>query len=124
MYKIIFEDSTEFLGGEIQDSRWNTMPNKPIKKLIYNVGEKEIVLEGYDSYNHLVERISIVGKSSNRITQLYLMAKKDDNVLIISIDPVTNKFRFDPAIFGREYYNKATTGWKSGISSKPTCKIN
>jgi hypothetical protein len=121
MYKIIFTDNEEFVGGDFLNSKWNEIPDKPIKKIEYNFGDKKITLEDYNMYNHLVERVRI-HQVGDKITSIQLMAKKDDAVLVLIFEPLTNKLNYKPADFGREYKNKPTTGWKKGIENgKPKC---
>ena len=61
MYNIEFYDNTTFKGGDFKDSLWNKIPGKPIKKLTYKVGKHEVILEGYDAYNHLLEKADFLG---------------------------------------------------------------
>ena len=117
MFKIIFSDQTIFIGGESTDSKWNTMPNKPIKKLEYKLKNKTINLENYHAYNHLVEKVCFLN-GKQKITKIILMAKKDDNVLLLVYDFIKNKFYYDAKTFGREYNNKPTSGWKQGVLNK------
>lgn len=123
MYKIIFIDNTIFIGGNPDNSKWNLMPLKPIKCLEYNLGKKQLRLEGYEAYNHLVERIVVLGRGK-RINKVILMAKKEENILKIIFDFVENKIKYDVADFGKEYKGQATTGWKKGIiGENPKCQI-
>ena len=48
MYKIYFEDGTDFIGGEPTDSKWNEMPNKTITKIEYSLLGKQIILQNYE----------------------------------------------------------------------------
>lgn len=115
MYKITFQNEVrEFVERDLLNSHWNEMPNKPIKKLEYQIGDKTIILENYHAYNHLVERTQFINRDGMKL-KLFLMAKKDNNVLILIYDLSKNKLSYDAKEFGKEYYGKPTTGWKEGI---------
>lgn len=128
MYRITFNDGTHFDGGEPHASKWNEMPQKPIKKLEYNIHGKNIVMEGYEAYNHLIEHRNMIQGNNkiNHISNLILMGKKGNDIFKIIYSFRTKKIKYDIVKFGKEYNNKPTTGWKPGIKSdkKPTCKIN
>lgn len=124
MYKISFIDGTIFNGGTPHASKWNEIPDKLIEKLEYQINKTNIVLKGYELYNHFVEQALIVQKGQY-ISNLILMGKKGKNVLKIIYNFSTGKIKYDTVYFGKEYRNKSTAGWKKGIKSdkKPICKI-
>lgn len=117
-YKVIFEDKDTWFGGHYADSKWNEMPSKPIAKIIYTLNNKTITLEGYHAYNHLVERACLINKGQSIITQVLLMAKKNDDVLVVIFDLRKKTVKFKPAIYEQEYNKKPATGWRYGITSK------
>lgn len=124
-YTIIFTDNSVFKGGDINNSLWNTMPNKPILKLIYKILDKTITLENYESYNHLVEHISFLQNNKKMITKVILMVKKGNDVMKLICDLTKNKIYPDVAVIGKEYQGKPVTGWKLGIKNKqPKTTIN
>lgn len=125
MYKIIFEDLSEFIGGDLENSKWNEIPNKPIKKIEYSLLEKTAILENYEAYNHLVERVEfILINNKPRINKILLMAKKNNTVYIFIFDLFTKEIYSEVHEFGKEYYGNFTTGWKLGIlHQNPTYKI-
>ena len=123
MYKITFIDNKTFEGGNITNSKWNLMPLKPIKSLEYHLMGQKILLQGYEAYNHLIERTVMLGRGE-RINKLILMAKKEENILKLIFNFTKNKFKYDVAEFGKEYRGQSTTGWKEGIiGDKPRCQI-
>lgn len=124
MYTVIFKDLSTFKGGEITDSKWNDMPDKPIASIIYKLDNGQtITLEGYNAYNHIVERAVIVTKGLYT-TKLFLMAKKDNDVLLLIYDCKRQRLDYDTRIFGQEYNNKPCTGWKEGVTDmKPKSEI-
>lgn len=117
MYKIIFEDNSEFLGGDFENSRWKEIPNKPIKKIEYPLINKLVILENFQAYNHLIEKIqSIDGRKY--ITKIFLIGKKDNEVTIIQCDFLKKDLTTYKKLFGKEYYGKSTIGWKLGLEGK------
>jgi hypothetical protein len=84
IFRIIFQDSSIFLGGEsIKDSKWLEIPDKPISRLEYFLCSGEgIILEGFEFYLCFVEANSTIygpvgncpkcsskGKLSKKITK-------------------------------------------------------
>ena len=116
MYKIIFTDKTEFLGGDIHNSKWNEIPDKPIKQLDYTFNDKIIFLKNFEAYNHIIEKVGFFSGTSIN-TKIMLMGKREQEVNIVTIDLKTNQITESLAIFGQEYYSKPTTGWKKGIDN-------
>jgi hypothetical protein len=124
MYSVIFEDNSEFFGGIPANSKWDEMPNKPIQSIEYSLLHKKIILTNYEAYNHLVERAQNLLSGQNFITKVLLMAKKQNKVLIIVFDFIKNSVYLQNVEFGKEYYNKSSSGWKQGLPNKnPTCNF-
>lgn len=125
MYKIIFNDNSTFVGGEPDNSKWNSMPNKPIKELHYDLLGKKIVLKNYEAYNHLIKSAFILSSQQQVIVAIIIMVKINTSVKKFIFDLIENKLFLDDVIFGMEYNNKPTSGWKVGLSnSKYEFKIN
>jgi len=121
MYKTFFEDNTEFIGGNPENSLWNKMPDKPIKKIEYSLLNHTAIFENYESYNHLAEKVEfILTNKKCRITKVLLMAKKNDIVYIFIFDLFLKKVYQDSYTFGKEYCGKSTTGWKKGLENLST----
>lgn len=116
MYEIIYSDGEIYRGGEPENSLWNDMPLKPIKKIEYNLLGHSIIFEGYESYNHLKEMGQFFGKyNKNRILKVYLMAKKGNIVYSFVFNLLDGMLYQETADFGKEYYGKPTIGWKEGM---------
>lgn len=115
MYKILFIDNTQFIGGEPQNSKWLEIPDKPIHSLGYKVGNILIIMRGYESYNHVVKYgISVNKKSKNNpMIQIILMGKNKEKVQRIIIDFIKQDINQDIVNFGEEYNNKPHPGWTS-----------
>ena len=117
MYTIFFEDGTTFGGGEPDNSLWNEMPNKPIKKLIYKLFGKTIELENYEEYNHSVFCNYVLGKNKTFISSVQIKVKYK---LLIKIFEF-NYFKKQLIVKIEENYglDKAgDVGWKLGFKNK------
>jgi len=117
MYKIIYGDSS-YIGGNPQNSKWNNQHNKPIKRIEYTLLNKTAIFEGFESYNHLVEKGHFVMQGKEKIINVYLMALKNDKVYIFKFDLTTNEVTEQLKPKNKEYYGTATTGWKEGLKDQ------
>ena len=124
-YFINFSDGTTFEGGQPNDSKWNEIPDKPIKSITYKLAGETIYIENYKSYNHIVERINVLG-GKTYISKVILMAENNEEVLCFIFDYNKQILLLEKRIFGQEYKESSTLGWKKGIESNlPTkYKIN
>ena len=116
MYKIIFDDKTEFIGGEPDNSKWNDMPNKPIVELQYTFGGKTIYLKNYEAYNHQI-KLGFLPFNNQKtiILAIIIMVLEKGNVGRIIFDFPNKRIIKDIIPFGQEYNNKPASGWKRGI---------
>ena len=129
-YTITFEDGTEFVGGSPADSKWDSIPKKPIKQLEYRLTPMiGYLFKDFDAYNHLVERVKTVNASGELITKLVVMGAVANRVYQIILDSQGNVFRTVVGA-GKEYspsckledgkfagWNNPkplTVGWKTG----------
>jgi len=118
MYKLTFEDDITFFSSSF-NSKWNQMPDKKIKKLEYKIDNKTITFEGFEAYNHLVEKVCFIqGSGKEQITNIILMGRTGDLVQLITYNLKTKKIEKSETPFGQEYYKKSTTGWKKGLATK------
>jgi len=109
-------DEIVFYGGDLNDSKWNRIPDLPIKKIEYNLFTKTIIMQGFEQYNHLIEHVSILNKT-NMITKTFLLGLNRDRIDRITFDIVKNKIVHDTIDISE--YNK-TSGWKTGVTSNNT----
>lgn len=113
-YEITFVDGKKFKGNSL-DGSWKNVPNKPIKELLYFFGTKKLLLKGYKQYNHLVEKVNVLGKKV-AVSQILLIGRKEKESDLLIID-FTNKRIFKEVVeIGEEYQVPVTTGWRNGIS--------
>jgi hypothetical protein len=119
MYNLVFDNGECWQGGEPDHSKWNEIPNKPIKKIEYKICNREVIFENYESYNHVVERIHTFD-GREKIIKIYVMARKGLNVYMFIFDLFTLEIIAEIKEFGKEYYGTATSGWKKGIENGET----
>jgi hypothetical protein len=125
MYTIYFEDGQVWQGGSIENSNWNDMPNKLIKRIDYSILDKHFSMEGFEAYNHIVERVQFVLNANKpKISKVILMGLTNGEVYKLIFNLNTMQITEEISYYGKEYYNKATTGWKSGLKMVyPTTNI-
>jgi|WetSurSiteA1Bulk_404760.scaffolds.fasta_scaffold06136_6 hypothetical protein len=116
MYYLKFSDNTIFRGSNIYNSLWDTIPDKEISEWKYQFGNKQFTLNGYEFYNHQIEKVNIFNKEI--ITKLILMGRKANKVDCIVIDFKTKKVYKKEYQITKEYNNRPTTGWKRGIKNE------
>jgi hypothetical protein len=117
LYKIIFEDNSEFFGGDLNNSKWNEMPNKSISKIIYYSQIKTIELSGYEEYNHLIVHKQNILSNKNNTIAVILMGKSFNQVTRFIFDLNNNKLLIDKVFEGQEFKDKPTIGWKEGMKN-------
>jgi len=115
LYIVIFEDNTRFIGGDLQNSKWSLMPDKPIKEIIYRFFSTKISFSNYEAYNHLVEH-AYINFNSKQITKSILLTKNNNTVIRLVVDYIAQTYYIDSVQFGKEYYQAATKGWKRGLT--------
>jgi hypothetical protein len=91
------------------------LPNEPIKRLKYIFNDKNIILEDYESYNHLVERVYNFIGGSTSIRAVYLLGRKGENVQGIKINLMDESVTEYTAPYTQEYNGRPSTGWKLGV---------
>ena len=115
----------KFLDGElIQNVSWSSLPNKPIKRLKYNFQDKTVIMEDYEAYNHLIEKVYNVLQGTTIIRSIYLIGKIKNHAKIIILNLLDNSVHEEIRAFGEEYKGRPSTGWKNGINdSIPSFQI-
>jgi len=90
LYTIIFEDSTAYLGGDYNNTKWNDIPNKKIRTIFYFLPNGDSIgLTKYDKYYHMievVEDLNGINRGIKKIEYTYIMGLKDDNVKVYRIN--------------------------------------
>ena len=114
MYKVIFEDRSEWQGGHYSDSKWLEMPDKAIIRVEYGLTEKVLVLEGFESYGHIVRREEGVNVSVNPIPYVIIMGKWKQKVYQTVYDFKKGKVYTQLVNFGEENQGGKDTSWHKG----------
>ena len=109
MYKIAYEDGSSSIGGLPEASKWNDIEDKPIKKLEYSIGNRAIIMEDYDGYNHLVE-YALLSTKGKFLTKIILMGSEGNNVTSIIFNLKKHSIERQNAKLGYEYNGKITKG--------------
>lgn len=118
MFKIIFEDDTLFLGGNLLKTRWNEI-FKSIKSIEYYFKEKKLYLEGFDQYNHLVEATWDMTNKKTKIERTHLLVKYNDWYLDYTFNFKKNLI----AVKKLPWEENKSSGWKIGKRTFPICKL-
>lgn len=120
MYKLIFTDGT-VESGMSKNSTWNKLgEGKLIKSMIYQYTfSHQLMLQGYEEYNHLVEKMAIVGQENPVMTKIFVMGRANGNTDIFTIDLKTRQVSKKTVAVGQEYNGQQTTGWKKGLLATP-----
>lgn len=117
MIILYYKDNTKLIFDKIIGCKWNEIENKPIIKIEYYCGNKKLVMENYERYNHLVERASPLGKKPF-VSKFILMGLEGERVTAITFNTVSKTVVRDYYKIGYEYNGGLTTGWKRGIVGK------
>ena len=76
MYKLFLTEG-EYT-GKSTDGSWKQAPNIPIIKMeYYYTMNRKLVLQGYKEYNHLVEKIAVLGKKETIITKIFIYSGRN-----------------------------------------------
>jgi hypothetical protein len=120
MYTITFVDGTTFEGGNPQDSKWDEIPKKPIKSVLYSITPfMQYLFKNFEAYNHCVERVRGVNMSYAAITKVIIMGLTKNRVYQIILDKDGSVYQTVVA-YGKEYspYSKQIdgkfAGWDNG----------
>ena len=118
MYKLFLQDG-EFFGKSI-DGSWNNIPLVPILKMEYSYTlNRKLILSGYKEYNHLVEKIAIIGHQGEVISKIFIMGRTDVNTDVFTIDLKTRLVSYKKVDIGQEYNGQVLRGWKEGLLNTP-----
>jgi hypothetical protein len=116
MYQLIFEDGSEFQGGEPNCSLWDQILNKPIKSITYWLAEgSKYQFSDFEEYNHCVERVQGINTPLNMVSKALIMGRIGKRVYQVVYDLKEGTFAQTVVKYGEEYNGKALSGWKQGI---------
>lgn len=117
LYEIKFTDGTEFKGGNLKDTKWNQIPDKPIYSLTYYFFGKAITLTEYESYNHIWEKAQNLFNGQEILCDIYLMARTEGQTIVIHFNLIKETTDVSGFSYDKELRGKAVSGWKKGIEN-------
>lgn len=117
--------SIKFNDGElIQGKSWKDLPNKPIKRIKVHLGSKTLLLENYESYNFLIEKVYNILGGNQFVRSIYIIGRKNDKIEGIRANYLNKTIQRFTSTFGQEYNGKPSTGWKCGVTNQnPQYKV-
>ena len=120
MYTVTFSDGTTFQGDTPSDSKWDEIPKKPIKSIVYSLTPFiKYSFSDFDAYNHCVERVRGVNKTFEKITKVVIMGRTKNRIYQIMMDDSGGVFQLVVAD-GKEYSPRSRivdgkfAGWDNG----------
>ena len=96
LFQVVFKDDTYFQGGtDYSDTKWLSIPNKPIKRIFYKLPNDDyICLDNYDNYFHMIEVTrDLNGKRKGivNIEYAYIIGLKGEKVTSYRITLINKK---------------------------------
>jgi hypothetical protein len=112
MYKIIYNDNTEFIGGIPERSKWNEQPIKLIKQIEYELFGIKYIFKNYESYNHLLWKNYFPDTQKELSSSIWLIGTGKNNytVLVYSLIRKTATIKILPL----NHQISKSSGWKEG----------
>ena len=114
MYKVFFADGTTWDGGHYTNSKWFDMPDKEITKIEYSLTEQTLVLEGFESYGHIVGRIDGVNFKFKGIGYVIIMGKWKHKVWQTEFNFIKGLIIKRVVNYGEENNGRQDTSWHNG----------
>ncbi|HHT9124271.1 MAG TPA: hypothetical protein ACFYD6_00465 [Candidatus Brocadiia bacterium] len=99
------------------ETGWNNLPDKPVYKLEYvNPYGNNVVLEGFEEYNHFIEVIQQMG-GKPYLARIFLMGANNGKVTVHEImldDAHLGQVITKKCARGTEYDGEPSWGWRRG----------
>ena len=102
-FQLNFIDNNTFLGNSLQGD-WKLVQDTPIERLTFNFAGIRLTLENYEEYNHVIEKISLMGKG-NFINKILIIGRENDCANIFEFDLKNKRFQRNVLPIGQEYNN-------------------
>jgi len=114
LYRITHEDCSIFLGGTLENSKWNEIV-KPIRELLYVLPNKTVIsLKNYEAYNHQIIKKNIILSQKSNVFGILLIAKRKNLVDCFSFNLKTEKINHYVSEYTKKFQPPFMTGWKIG----------
>lgn len=118
MYKLFLQEGI-FTGKSI-DGSWKTPLDTPILKMeYYYTMSRKLVLQGYKEYNHLVEKLAVIGTGQEVLSKIIICGRTNVNTDVFTIDLKTRLISHKQVEIGQEYNRQELRGWKIGLLDNP-----
>ena len=114
MYKVTFNDGSEVIGGEPENSKWDTLPQKPIKSILIELMGQKVLLSGFEAYTHVVEHVVGVNVALKKISRVLLMGLFKNRSYQVIYDFDKAKVEYLTTREGEELRGKRIGGWRVG----------
>ena len=99
---------------------------EPIQQMMYQVtSNKQIVMEGFDSYLRIKEMVKGVNCKIDGTSKIFLFGRALHRTAVIEINLITNKIENYIVRQGQEYNGRLSKNisWKKGVSGKSNIYI-
>ena len=120
LYTLLFADGTKYEGGNIQETKWKEIPNKPIKSIFYMLPTGDfLTLTNFKRIYHYVEvTCDLNARTKQPITHqsLNLLIERENKIISYTID--LQKVSVDIKVYDLEdaWIKKLNPiGWKRGL---------
>lgn len=131
MYKITLDDNSEIICEDSTKSNWNEIPeDRKIKAIHYNLLGVNCYLEGFESYNHVIYKESIIIRNTkspacvDRIYKIVIGGKWENRIYkavydykakqyYTQIEVIDSGSLLYPSLSSKDSLLKQT-GWKKG----------
>lgn len=113
-FTVTYTDGSTFTGDSLIGD-WNKV-DKPIQKMLFTFGGVSVQLENYKSYNHLVERMVIIGGKATKISKFFIMGRLENTCDVYEFNLRTKRSLRSIVPIGKEYGVQLITGWKDGVT--------
>lgn len=120
LYEIIFADGEKFIGGNLIETKWMNIPDKPIKKFTYYVPNTKQIIneENFKRIYHYVEVTQDIhqgNKGKINLEYSYLIFEKEYEYEVHKINLKTKKIENILLKKDNEMIkNLNPIGWKKG----------
>jgi len=125
-YKVYFADNSVYENTNlIENLDWRKVPDKPIRKVEFQLPDRLIILKEFDEYIIITEYVlDIYGnfKMANKIAKVFVVGSKGNLVTAyeINIEIIDGKYKYGDikkydCPRGKEFYGRPIlNGWKGG----------
>lgn len=119
LYTIVFEDKSVFAGGNLEETKWQEIPDKKISSIFYSLPFGGVLLlSKYEKYYHFVEATKDINVKNSKVKleYTYIIGKKDRQYLINKISLINGSIERSLVDEKDKLISQLNPiGWKNGI---------